>query len=1377
MNLIYALEQSGQIHRVGWGLVHSLWLGMAIAAVLAWALWCLRGRSANARYFACCGAMVVLLAATVGAMVLVEPPARAAATPAVGATPVAVAMPAASPGPRVDAPSGMGVAAPPLAPVNAGSVPAVAAPSVVAPWSARVGRLIEPYLPWVVLTWAGGVLAMALWQLWGWMGAMRIRRMARVASEAGIVRIVARLAHALRISQPVTVLDSMIVGVPTVIGWLRPVILLPAGLATGLSTEQLEAILLHELAHIRRMDYLVNLLQRLVEAILFYHPAVWFISRRIRVERENCCDDVTLAAGGEPTVYAEALLAVAAPRAPRMAMAANGGKLLPRIRRILGLSNAGASPSAWVSGGLALVVMVGMVVVPIAASCTGAPENHISAVSSAALATAPATRPISDEQAVSSFLEMLKQKMPADYTMAEPVKGKVRWWYWKPSEWTGVYLHLLPKKLVGVDHKPHGDDLFVWVLDKGYTGEPLPRSEWNGQPGTAPLEFATWHGRRVLIHGSGAGSTWKTFEMDLKAALDTVPAPEAATRPATTAAASAPASETASIGPSKLASERAEGLKRDIKNFRLLLVYYGERDEPSSYRSLVLNVPPLSSRAKYPDGQITEAQAQKIIDYLATEGFLDRAEPPGGPLNVFPTPPAPAYRLAVPGFAENLGWSLPMLQRLDGLRTVLEGGAAKSMDLLLETLAGQREEWKKQAATGAGTQPATPRRKLLEDNLASLEFDFIGAGKLSNKDSPARLLLTRRDISGERGKWPWNLDAQLTEKEAARLVAAMADAGWLDAAKPFNAGNLGPETYPGYFVLFGVLVNHERQSFTLDLGWGPAFCEKVRPFDQALSENTKARAAWDSLLTQQKTAVFKPLNLHRLNLSFIQSEPPSKLPDLFETVPPNPSYELRAEVRVIEDGSDGTYYYVPSKDAFYLLYHSGGTAQFNYYGPIVSLATLEELRALIPPATAPATLPATTPEAATLRASLTVDDMLKKITGPQEILMNMPADYSEVHCRLNSVTGEGGYTPKKADEPKLLAAMNDAAGDEVIRLCAASFLLQLDNEAARKFVGDMLVTKGPPFNATAEMLSAANISDPAAALIPDIGPGRTWSNQEAIFALQWHNYIRDIWVPAGLCRKLLTSNEKGALPAVLALVNTNADYSIFEALIPVRDPKVTKVLSAILEKDGKLNILPALVLTRQKSEGIAKVLLRHLGEDAATEFLTELADPATVTPMQTYAQAHPDDIALRRAIVLISTKDPAARIKALVALAKQIKDPFQREAFWERLARDEKAREAVAPIRERMITDNLPSHDGIWALQAIATPEAIATLVDMLDLKYDSRDIGKGQVETQADWIRLITSALAQATGQGFGNDPAKWKAWHRTQPANLSSPGKPPGK
>ena len=154
-------------------------------------------------------------------------------------------------------------------------------------------------------------------------------------------------------------LESTRVDVPTVIGWLTPVVLLPASALAGLTPQQIEAILAHELAHIRRHDYLVNLLQTLVETLLFYHPAVWWLSRRIRVERENCCDDLAVSLCGDPVAYAAALADLEELRSSNrtLALAATGGSLLQRVRRLLGApSHAGRAPG-WLAAGLAVMVL------------------------------------------------------------------------------------------------------------------------------------------------------------------------------------------------------------------------------------------------------------------------------------------------------------------------------------------------------------------------------------------------------------------------------------------------------------------------------------------------------------------------------------------------------------------------------------------------------------------------------------------------------------------------------------------------------------------------------------------------------------------------------------------------------------------------------------------------------------------------------------------------------------------------------------------------------------------------------------------------------------------------------------------------------------
>jgi peptidoglycan/xylan/chitin deacetylase (PgdA/CDA1 family) len=151
----------------------------------------------------------------------------------------------------------------------------------------------------------------------------------------------ARLSGQLRVSRPVRLCVSALVEVPAVIGWLRPVILVPASALTGLSAPQLEALLAHELAHIRRHDYLVNLLQSVVETLLFYHPAVWWLSGRVRIEREHACDDLAVRTTGDVLVYARALTTLETLRGQKvnarstLAVAANGGSLMQRIQRLI----------------------------------------------------------------------------------------------------------------------------------------------------------------------------------------------------------------------------------------------------------------------------------------------------------------------------------------------------------------------------------------------------------------------------------------------------------------------------------------------------------------------------------------------------------------------------------------------------------------------------------------------------------------------------------------------------------------------------------------------------------------------------------------------------------------------------------------------------------------------------------------------------------------------------------------------------------------------------------------------------------------------------------------------------------------------------------
>ena len=132
-------------------------------------------------------------------------------------------------------------------------------------------------------------------------------------------------------------METCLADAPVVIGYLRPVILVPVGMLAGMPGAQIEAILLHELGHIGRYDYLANLLQMLVEGVLFYHPAVWWISHVVREEREHCCDDIAVECSGDTVGYATALTALEEFRwaTHQVALAAHGGHLMNRVRRVI----------------------------------------------------------------------------------------------------------------------------------------------------------------------------------------------------------------------------------------------------------------------------------------------------------------------------------------------------------------------------------------------------------------------------------------------------------------------------------------------------------------------------------------------------------------------------------------------------------------------------------------------------------------------------------------------------------------------------------------------------------------------------------------------------------------------------------------------------------------------------------------------------------------------------------------------------------------------------------------------------------------------------------------------------------------------------------
>lgn len=198
------------------------------------------------------------------------------------------------------------------------------------------------HLPLIVLFWFLGITILSLKFAGGWIYTQRLRHYKTYATPEEWEEKLHQLAFRLGLGRSVKLLESSAIKVPMVIGWLKPVILVPIGTFTGLEASQVESILAHELAHVRRDDYLVNLVQTTVEILFFYHPAVWWISAYVREERENCCDDIAVAVCGDSIVYAKALnnLEEITYQVPQMAMALSGrGKLFHRIERLLNESH------------------------------------------------------------------------------------------------------------------------------------------------------------------------------------------------------------------------------------------------------------------------------------------------------------------------------------------------------------------------------------------------------------------------------------------------------------------------------------------------------------------------------------------------------------------------------------------------------------------------------------------------------------------------------------------------------------------------------------------------------------------------------------------------------------------------------------------------------------------------------------------------------------------------------------------------------------------------------------------------------------------------------------------------------------------------------
>src|SRR5213080_1800988 len=345
-------------HALGWALVHSLWQCALAAVALALLLAIVPARSARIRYALATATLVLTLALPLTTAVRVgeaspATPGNGLATSAVASRPASDATPAA----QAASPEGAMVAQ--ETPRGyAPTTPAIAALRL----ASRSRTALEPVLPWIVALWLAGVLVLSARLAWGWIATRRLGAMGTRPAPVACVEALERLAARLRVSRPVRVLESAVLQVPAVLGLVRPVILVPASALTGLTPLQLDALLAHELAHVRRYDYLVNLIQSVIETLLFYHPAVWWASQQVREEREHCCDDLAVVVCGDAHLYATALLGMERLRVatPGFALAAagRGGSLMGRIRRLVAPVQTEIFPR-WMAGVIAVTLALG----------------------------------------------------------------------------------------------------------------------------------------------------------------------------------------------------------------------------------------------------------------------------------------------------------------------------------------------------------------------------------------------------------------------------------------------------------------------------------------------------------------------------------------------------------------------------------------------------------------------------------------------------------------------------------------------------------------------------------------------------------------------------------------------------------------------------------------------------------------------------------------------------------------------------------------------------------------------------------------------------------------------------------------------------------
>ncbi len=408
MNHFTAIGDEAAIETLGWTLLHFVWQGALIGLVCALVLGVLRRRAPASRYAMGCGGLLVMAFAPVVTLGVLSANRSTMESTPVALTPVPNAIDAdagdANRGADDENDAASTAVSRPLArrpagePLTGDGTNAIAAAdtavskggerAIAVPWHVRVKAWLVEHMVWIVAVWLVGVVTLCGRLIVAWIGVCRLKWVGVTVAGAAAQAMLRDVCDRLAIRRVVRLLESTLADVPMVVGWFAPVVILPVSVLSGLPPEQVRALLAHELAHVRRYDALVNAVQVVAETVLFYHPAVWWLSQRVRIEREHCCDDLAVSAYDQRVTYVKALAEAAslARSAAPLAMAATSRGMLGRVQRLLGVAPTPSTRTAWVAGPL-LITILAVVVIGANASLSlpvNGTQNDVEAIDASA---------------------------------------------------------------------------------------------------------------------------------------------------------------------------------------------------------------------------------------------------------------------------------------------------------------------------------------------------------------------------------------------------------------------------------------------------------------------------------------------------------------------------------------------------------------------------------------------------------------------------------------------------------------------------------------------------------------------------------------------------------------------------------------------------------------------------------------------------------------------------------------------------------------------------------------------------------------------------------------------------------------------------------